>query len=79
MLAEKIKQLMSSDVNIATDDQRLRPENSEVFRLWGDNSLITSLTEFKPEYTIDEGLRKTIDWFIQSGNLKKYKSEIYNV
>ena len=47
-----IKEIMQSDVKFITDEQRLRPSNSEVFRLWGDNSLICSLTTWKPEYTI---------------------------
>jgi nucleoside-diphosphate-sugar epimerase len=50
-----------------------------VYRLWGDNKLITELTGFKPEFSIDTGLQTTIDWFTRSGNLKKYKSDIYNV
>ncbi|NOU48448.1 MAG: SDR family NAD(P)-dependent oxidoreductase [Bacteroidales bacterium] len=74
-----IKELMQSDVKFITDDQRLRPANSEVFRLWGDNSLICSLTTWKPEYTIEEGLKETIQWFLKSENLKKYKAGIYNL
>jgi len=54
-----IKSIMNSDVQFITDDVRLRPENSEVFRLWGDNSLICKLTRWKPEYTIQQGLEKT--------------------
>ncbi|MCM8526613.1 MAG: NAD-dependent 4,6-dehydratase LegB [Lentisphaeraceae bacterium] len=76
---EKIKQIMNSDVKFITDEQRIRPENSEVFRLWCDNTLINELTGFKPAHTIDQGLKKTIDWFTQGDNLKKYKADIYNV
>jgi len=74
-----IKEIMQSDVQFVTDEQRLRPKDSEVFRLWGDNSLITSLTDWRPEYDIEMGLKETIDWFCKPKNLKKYKAGIYNV
>lgn len=74
-----IKELMESDVEFITDKQRLRPEKSEVFRLWCDNTLIESLTGFKPKVDIREGLKRTIDWFTDSNNLSKYKIDIYNV
>jgi NAD dependent epimerase/dehydratase len=73
-----IKDLMKSDVTFITEDQRLRPEKSEVFRLWCDNSLINQLTGFKPEFSIERGLQETINWFLNPENLKKYKSDIYN-
>jgi len=73
-----IKDLMKSDVTFITEDQRLRPENSEVFRLWCDNSLINQLTGFKPSFSIERGLQETINWFLNPENLKKYKSHIYN-
>jgi NAD dependent epimerase/dehydratase len=74
-----IKELMQSEVKFITDEQRLRPANSEVFRLWGDNSLICSLTTWKPEYTIEQGLKETVQWFLKEENLKKYKAGIYNL
>jgi NAD dependent epimerase/dehydratase len=74
-----IKEIMQSDVKFITDEQRLRPSNSEVFRLWGDNSLICSLTTWKPEYTIVQGLKETVEWFMKGENLKKYKARIYNL
>ena len=74
-----IKELMNSDVKFIVEDQRIRPEKSEVFRLWCDNSKIEKLTGFKPQVDIRQGLQKTIDWIIQPDNLKNYKSEIYNV
>jgi NAD dependent epimerase/dehydratase len=74
-----IKEIMQSDVRFITDTQRVRPEKSEVFRLWCDNTKIEKLTGFKPQYTIEEGLRETIAWFTQSENLAKYKAHIYNV
>jgi len=74
-----IKELMQSDVKFITDQQRIRPEKSEVFRLWCDNTKIEKLTGFKPQVDIKQGLQKTIDWIIEPENLKNYKSEIYNV
>jgi len=76
---EKIKSIMGSDVQILSDEQRLRPKNSEVQRLWCDNTKIHQLTGFKPDYSIDEGLKLTIEWFTRPENLKRYKTEIYNV
>ncbi|MDE6785698.1 MAG: NAD-dependent 4,6-dehydratase LegB [Muribaculaceae bacterium] len=76
---QTIADLMGVDVKWVTDPQRLRPSGSEVFRLLGDNSLITSLTSWQPQYTLEEGLKKTIEWFTDSKNLKNYKSGIYNV
>ena len=74
-----IRDLMNSDAQFIEDIDRLRPQNSEVFRLWCDNTLIHSLTGFKPEYSIEEGLKNTIDWFLNPKNLEKYKAGIYNV
>jgi NAD dependent epimerase/dehydratase len=75
-----IRELMNSDVEFLTDEQRLRPDKSEVFRLWCDNTKIRGLTGFEPEYEIRKGLEKTIDWFTTfPENLAKYKANIYNV
>jgi nucleoside-diphosphate-sugar epimerase len=74
-----IKELMGSDAEIVSDKERIRPEKSEVFRLWCDNSKIGKLTGFKPKIDIREGLRRTIEWFCVNENLKKYKASIYNV
>lgn len=76
---ELIRELMGSDVEFLMDDQRLRPEKSEVFRLWCDNSKIHSLTGFKPHFSIREGLQETISWFSRAENLAKYKADLYNV
>ena len=76
---ELIKEIMQSDVEFITDQKRIRPEKSEVFRLWCDNSKIASLTGFKPEYSIREGLEKTVQWFTKPENLAKYKPGLYNV
>ncbi len=74
-----IKKIMNSDVEFITDSQRIRPKNSEVNRLWCDNSKISALTNFKPKYDIEKGLEETIKWFSNPENLKKYKANIYNV
>lgn len=74
-----IKEIMNSDVNFITDEQRIRPENSEVFRLWGDNTLIRELTGWQPNYNIREGLKETIEWFMSAENIKKYKANLYNL
>ncbi|MDY0193556.1 MAG: NAD-dependent 4,6-dehydratase LegB [Aliarcobacter butzleri] len=74
-----IKEIMQSDVKFIVDTQRVRPEKSEVHRLWCDNTKINKLTGFKPQYSIEDGLIKTIDWFKVKKNLAKYKSDIYNV
>ena len=76
---ELIAKIMKSDVKFIEDEQRLRPKNSEVFRLWGDNSKIKELTGFLPKYDIGNGLKETIEWFLDANNLNKYKSDIYNV
>lgn len=74
-----IKDIMHSDVRFITDEQRIRPENSEVFRLWCDNSKIRKLTGFEPRYSIRGGLEKTVEWFTKPENLAKYKPGLYNV
>jgi NAD dependent epimerase/dehydratase len=76
---EMISTIMKSEVIYITDEQRVRPENSEVFRLWGDNSLIIKLTDFKPRYNLESGLKETCEWFKNLRNLIKYKEHIYNV
>ena len=73
-----IAELMGVDVEYVVDPQRLRPSKSEVRRLCGDNRVITSLTDWRPEVSLKEGLRKTIDWFTNPVNLSRYKTDIYN-
>lgn len=74
-----IKEIMKSDVTFITDENRIRPGNSEVFRLWGDNTLINSLTGYKPQYSIREGLEITCKWYSDKNNLAKFKPGIYNI
>lgn len=74
-----IKKLMKSNVEFIVESERLRPEKSEVFRLWCDNTKIKKLTGFQPSYSLEQGLQETIEWFSKPHNLAKYKSHIYNL
>jgi len=76
---ELIKEIMQSDVEFITENQRKRPGKSEVFRLWCDNSKIVSLTGFKPEFSLRQGLERTVEWFSKPENLTKYKTGLYNI
>lgn len=81
--ARLIAELMQSDVEFVTDAERMRPEASEVERLWGDNSRVRELTGWRPEFPGVEGLRRglaeTIAWFSNPANLASYKTDIYNI
>ncbi|MBT5400454.1 SDR family NAD(P)-dependent oxidoreductase [bacterium] len=74
-----IKELMCSDIEFVVDQERIRPETSEVFRLWCDNTKMEKITGFKPQVGIREGLQRTIDWITQPNHLEHYKAWIYNV
>lgn len=74
-----IKDIMHSDVEFVSENARLRPGQSEVFRLWCDNQKIQQLTGYQAQVGLRDGLKKTIDWFTQPANLAKYKTGIYNV
>lgn len=74
-----IQEILGKNVTIEVDENRIRPKNSEVQRLWGDNSLLYNLTAFKPTISIKEGLERTCHWFLDDRNTSKYKSSIYNV
>lgn len=74
-----ISQIMGCEVAFVEDPQRIRPAKSEVFRLWGDNTLLKSLTGFTPSYSLEEGLRETVRWFREPRNLARYKVGVYNV
>lgn len=78
-----ISELMGKEVTIITDDVRLRPDNSEVERLWADNSKAIKQLNWKPNYSglegFKRGLSETINWFNNEINLSSYKSDIYNV
>ncbi len=74
---KKIIEIIGQDVKILCDEERIRPEKSEVNRLWADNRKIKELTGWEPQYTIDQGLAETIEWIKK--NLQHYKTDIYNV
>lgn len=75
-----IKKIMNkNDVQLIKDENRIRPTNSEVHRLWCDNTLVKSLTGFEPKFSLEEGMRQTVEWFLNPENLKRYKVDIYNV
>ncbi len=76
-LAYKIAGLLDTDIKIISDSQRIRPQMSEVERLLCDNSKIRKKTNWKPDFTLEKGLIKTIEWF--KTNLQYYKAQIYNV
>ena len=80
---ELIAQVMNADIDIVLDPQRIRPEKSEVNRLCSDNSKIKKLTTWSPQFAdkdgLQKGLEKTAVWFMEAGNMAKYKSDIYNV
>ena len=76
-LAEELIRQINPKAKIICDDQRLRPEKSEVNRLLGSNKKIKSLTSWEPKYTFSEGLAETIEFLKQ--NLDKYKPDLYNL
>jgi len=76
-LAQSMINLINPEAKIVSDNQRLRPEKSEVNRLLGNNEKIKQLTNWLPNYTLEEGLYETIEWIKE--NLKSYKTDIYNV
>ncbi len=76
-LVRKISILMNKNIVIKSDDERLRPEKSEVNRLFAQNSKIIKLTDWNPKYSLDDGLVETIDWI--KNNLNHFKTDIYNI
>lgn len=78
-LAEELVALIHPETSIAIEQRRIRPEGSEVDRLLGDNTKIKKMTDWQPQFSLREGLEKTIAWFSEKENLSKYKADIYNV
>ncbi|MEA4821525.1 MAG: NAD-dependent 4,6-dehydratase LegB [Erysipelotrichales bacterium] len=76
-LAEELIRQINPNAKIVYDNERIRPEKSEVERLLGSNEKIIRLTEWKPTYTFEEGIAETIE-FIKK-NMDKYKVDIYNL
>ena len=76
-LAEELIRQINPNAQIICDEERLRPEKSEVNRLLGSNEKIQRLTGWKPQYSLEEGLAETIEFFRH--NLGFYKTDIYNI
>lgn len=78
-----IAEVMGKEIEIVTDEIRLRPKKSEVERLWADNSKAERLLDWQPLYSGREGFKKglalTADWFSRAENLRQYKAERYNI
>lgn len=75
-LAEELIRQINPNAKIVCEEERLRPKNSEVNRLLGSNEKIKRLTDWRPQYTFEQGLAETIEFF--KNNLDKYKVDIYN-
>ena len=76
-LAEEIISQINPEAKIICEKKRLRPEKSEVSRLLGANGKIKELTGWSPQYSLQKGIRETIQWMEQ--NMEAYKADIYNV
>jgi dTDP-glucose 4,6-dehydratase len=78
-----IASLMNAEVDICSDEERLRPEKSEVERLWASNEKAKKLLGWEPQYGglggFKRGLGETIEWFTNPENLKGYKADVYNI
>jgi dTDP-glucose 4,6-dehydratase len=81
--ARTIAEVMNAQIEIVTDEARLRPENSEVERLWASNARAAQLFGWKPEFGgpdgFKRGLAETVHWFSQPENLREYKADLYNL
>ena len=81
--AEMIADIMGVNLTIETDEQRLRPEKSEVNRLWAENKKAKELIGWEPQYGNKDGFRRglkeTIEWFTNPKNLAQYKADVYNI
>ena len=78
-LAEELIRQINPKAKIICDEQRIRPEKSEVNRLFGSNKKLKTLTNWTQKYSLEEGLIETIDWFSRKENLARYKAGIYNL
>lgn len=76
-LAKEIISQINPNARIVCDEQRFRPEKSEVNRLLGSNEKIKELTDWKQQYTFERGIAETIKWI--RNNMRVYKTDIYNL
>lgn len=78
-LAQEMIKQINPAAKIISDEQRLRPAKSEVFRLFGSNEKLKKFTSWQQQYSLSQGLAETIEWFKKPENLNRYKADIYNV
>lgn len=78
-IANNLISLINPRATIVTDSIRLRPEKSEVFRLFGSNEKLKLFTDWEQKYSLAEGLKETVEWFSKKENLQQYKSDVYNL
>lgn len=78
-LADEMIQQINPDAIIVQDEERMRPDKSEVFRLYGSNQKLKEFTGWVPDYSLQDGIAETIEWFREKENLKQYKTDIYNI
>lgn len=78
-LAKTLIGIVRPGVRVVADTQRLRPKKSEVERLLADSSLMTRLTGWTPRVSLEDGLRRTVEWFSDERNRASYKAHLYNV
>ncbi|MBU3630091.1 SDR family NAD(P)-dependent oxidoreductase [Polynucleobacter sp. AP-Melu-500A-A1] len=76
-LVNLISELIGEEIKITSDEQRVRPKDSEVDRLFAANKKLTQCTSWQPQFTLKQGLSETINWL--KLNHSKYKSDLYNV
>ena len=78
-----IAEIMNEEIDIISDEIRLRPKKSEVNRQYGDNNLLRNLTDWEPNFSgisgLKKGLKLTVDWFSKKENLDFYKSNLYSI
>jgi NAD dependent epimerase/dehydratase len=78
-LANELINQINPNAKIVSDEQRIRPSKSEVFRLYGSNQKLKDNTDWELRYSFKQGIAETIEWFRQTENISKYKPEIYNI
>jgi len=78
-LAEEIIKQINPNARVVIDKLRLRPQKSEVFRLFGSNNKILKNTNWELKYTFSQGIKETIEWFSKTKNIIHYKNDIYNI
>ena len=78
-LAKEIIGQINPDAEIVQDEERMRPEKSEVYRLYGSNEKLKQYTGWQPEYSLKDGIAEAIEWYGKEENLKQFKADIYNI